>query len=82
MTFWESLRRFGLACAAFFGLFMAGLWLFLVVAFSQPTVLPGWATLLAMTAALPFMLYPFWWMGLSAVAGGVAVYVFMRRRDK
>jgi membrane protein YqaA with SNARE-associated domain len=72
------MKRIGVGSAVFFGLMMLGTWLFLVVAFASPNILPDGSNLVLITAALPFMLYPFWWMAVSAIAGGTAVYTYMR----
>jgi len=64
----EILKKIGINLAVFYGLFSFAMMIFLSVIYALP-VGSTFINTLGVFCALPFMFYPFYWVGISLVIG-------------
>ena len=75
----KLIQRIGIAAAIVYGLLGIFTTLVTVIAFSVP-IGSAFLNMLGIFVALPFMIYPFWWMGVSFIAGILVTLFWMRTK--
>ena len=71
----KILKRIGLSLAVIYGYFGLLITTFTMINFND-TNFSVLINMFALMVVLPFMVYPFWWIGFAFVGGFITAYVF------